>query len=409
MTVGRRLTALDIGSSKICCLIAWSDDTTLRVAGIGYQASAGIRAGAIVDMETARESIVSVVHAAERMAGVTVDDVAVNISGGDPESRRTRTTITIGGRQIQSGDVRRLMRDARPTETTRERALLHAIATSFDADDARGLQDPRGLHAQTLALNAHLLTVSASRIGTLNTCLGHCHLKAKDFVHNAYAAGLSTLVDDERNLGATVVDMGAGTTSIGIFHRGRLIHADSIPTGGGHVTADIAQALSTPLDEAERLKIRFGAAAAPFSHAPQGVLEAPQIGEERDTPNAVRQEDLVAVIAPRVEETLEMIRDRLRAAGAVGLTGRRVVLTGGACQLPGMRERATYILNRPTRLGRPVAPSGIAESASGPEFAAAIGLLKHAVGDWGALSAALAADAPKGLWTRIGRWLHDTF
>jgi cell division protein FtsA len=190
-----------------------------------------------------------------------------------------------------------------------------------------------------------------------------------------YAAGLSALVEDELELGAVVIDMGGGTTNIGVFSGRHLVFADCIPIGGQHITTDIARGLTTPMAQAERMKTLYGSAIATASDDRE-LIDVPQVGEEdAGASNHVPRSLLVGIIQPRVEEILELVRERLEASGQFHQTSRRVVLTGGASQLQGLRDLAQAMLERQVRHGKPMHVSGLAEAASGPAFAVAAGLL----------------------------------
>ena len=223
-----------------------------------------------------------------------------------------------------------------------------------------------------------------------------------------YAAGLACLVNDEMDLGVTVIDMGGGTTTIGVFFDGNLIFADTVPVGGMHVTNDIARGLSTPVAHAERLKALFGSAISSTLDERE-MIAVPQIGEEDENQvNHVPKSLLVRIIAPRVEETLEMVRDRLEASGFDKIAGRRVVLTGGACQLHGMRELAGHILDKQVRIGRPARIRGLAESTHGPAFSTAAGLLLFAMSE--RAESQRPVRLPRdGMFNRVSQWVRENF
>ncbi len=407
--------ALDIGTSKICCLIGTpAEGTGIRVAGIGHHVSRGIKSGAIVDMDAAEESITAAVLAAERMAGETVRDVVVGFAGGQLSSRLIDMEIGLNGGPVRDADLRRLLYNGMP-EAEPHRVLLHAVPVGYSIDGANGIHDPRGLHGQTLAVHVHEISAAATAIRNVTTCVERCHLNVAEVVANPYAAGLSTLVPDERELGVTVIDMGGGATSFAVFLDGSPVFAGSVPVGGTHVTNDIARGLATPLAHAERLKTLHGSALPSPSDERETVL-APQVGEEPGgTGNHVPKSFLVSVVAARVEETLELVRAELEAVGASRIAGRRVVLTGGACQLPGVPELAARLFDKQIRIGSPFGIEAMATATSGPAFAACAGLLRFAAEDTGDLrnQAGYRAPALDGLLSRlgplgrIGGWLRE--
>lgn len=406
------VAALDVGSTKICCFIGEMDELgIIRVAGIGHQASKGVKAGAIIDMEAAEQAVLSAVHAAEQMADVTVRSVFVNLNGGHPASNSHYFEHPLRGGAIDDGDIRRLLHECGTEADDSVRSLIHAIPVGYKVDGENGIRDPRGLHGSSFGVRMHKVTAATSAIHNLVTCVSRCLLDVADVVANPYAAGLGCLVEDEIDLGVTVIDMGGGTTSIAVFYDGALIYVDSVQIGGNHVTNDIARGLSTPLPQAERLKTLFGNCLS--SHADdRETITVPQVGAEDDA-RAVQipKSFLVGIVAPRIEETLELVRNRLEASGLDKLAGRRLVLTGGASQLPGVAELARQILNKQVRLGRPRGLTGLAEATSGPAFSACAGLLSFAVDDRGdARGLAIPKnDTTGGFFSRIGGWLRENF
>lgn len=404
---GSLVAALDVGTTKICCFIA-RVEAQPRIIGIGHQVARGMRGGAIIDLEAAGHSIRSAVHAAEEMAGETIDRVVANLSGGYAGSRILKTEIDIGRREIGNSDMNQVLERGYLMREAADRQVLHSIPVGFSIDDSRGIRDPRGMVGERLGVNMHVVTAAKASVRNHAAAIGRSHLELEALVVSPYAAGLACLVDDEMDLGATVVDMGGGTTTIGVFFDGNLIFADAVPVGGSHVTNDIARGLSTPLAHAERLKALFGSAIS-SSLDERETIAVPQIGEEDEAHvNHVPKSLLVSIIAPRVEETFEMVRDRLEAGGFDKIAGRRVVLTGGACQLHGARELAGHILDKQVRLGRPARIRGLAEATHGPAFSTAAGLLLFAISER-AESPRPARPAGNGIFNRVSQWLRENF
>jgi len=406
---GSLVAALDIGTSKVCCFIARVEaDDRPRILGIGHQVSRGVRNGAIVDLDAAAASIVGAVHAAEEMAGETIQHVVTNLSGGFAPSRIVKAEIAIGGREIADSDMRRVLEQGYLMREPGERQVLHSIPVGFSIDDSRGIRDPRGMTGERLGVNMHIVTAAAAAVRNRSAAIGRSHLDIGAIVVSPYAAGLSCLVEDEIDLGVTLIDMGGGTTTIGVFFAGNLIFADSVPVGGCHVTNDIARGLSTPLVHAERMKALYGSA-MPSSLDERETLAVPQVGEEEDGHvNHVPRSLLVGVISPRIEETFELVRDRLEASGFDKLAGRRVVLTGGACQLHGVKELCGVILDKQVRIGRPLRIAGLAEATGGTAFSTATGLLHFAMFERAEVPRS-GRVAPAGLIGRFGHWLRENF
>ncbi len=406
------VAALDIGTAKICCFVAKDEgDGAPRVVGIGHQVSRGLRNGVIVDMEAAEHAIRAAVHNAEQMAGETIRGVVSNLSGGQPASRSIDIEMAIDGHEINDADLKRVLAEGRGVNGYADRTVIHALPVGYAIDGARGIRDPRGMCGDRLGVRMHVITAARGPVRNLVSCVARCHLEIDALVLSPYAAGLACLVGDELDLGVTCIDMGAGTTSVSVFRDGEMVFADSIPVGGKHVTNDLARGLTTPVADAERLKTLYGHAIATAADDKE-MIDVPQVGEgESASPNHVPRAALVGIVRPRIEETLELIRDRLEENGFDRSAGRRVVLTGGASQLAGARDVAAQILNKQVRLGRPTALKGLAESTRGPAFATCAGLLAY--------TANLDAAAPirdrgqaretTGRLARFGHWFRANF
>lgn len=406
------LAAIDIGTSKICCFIARiGDDGRPSVIGIGHHISRGLRGGAVIDMEQAEMAILTTVHAAEQMAGETIQEVVLNLSGGYPASQTIGVEVPISGREVGDHDLQRVLMQGSQINGSHERRLIHSIPVGYSIDGSKGIRDPRGMYGDRLGVDMHVVTAAAGAVKNLTTCVGRCHLNIRALVVSPYASGLASLVDDEMDLGVTVIDMGAGTTTLAVFFDGHAVYTDSVPIGGGHVTNDIARGLSTPLVQAERMKTLYGNCIGSPSDERE-IIHVPQVGEEDSgLTNQVPKSILVGVIQPRLEETFELVRSRLEASGFDRVAGRRVVLTGGASQLSGVRELAALVLDKQIRMGRPIRIHGLADATGGPAFATAAGLLSYALQS--------EAEQPKpgrssnmppaGMLGRIGLWLRDNF
>lgn len=406
------IAALDVGCSKVVCMIAHREDEGgLRVRGIGHTVARGIEAGGITDMEAAEHSVATAVQAAEQAAGERIDDVVLNVSAGAPTSRIVVAELAVDGHEISERDVRRIVGHGRASEGEGERPVLQSFTVGYTIDGGNGIRDPRGMVADRLGVHLHLVTAAHSALRNLEACVARCHLDVAERVVSPYAAALATLVDDEMELGVTVVDMGAGTTSAAVFVEGACVHAELLPIGGQHVTNDIARVLSTPAAHAERMKTLFGGA-VPSRDDDREIIDAPTLGEPTAAAvNHVPRSLLVGIIRPRVEETLEILRGRLDDAGVLKAAGRRLVLTGGASQLPGARDLAVQILGKQVRVGRPMWVKGLAEACAGPSFATCAGLLRHAQRARAepAVSPWLAQAGLLERFGRFGLWLRATF
>lgn len=400
---------LDIGSTKIVCLIGRTEsDGRLRVLGFGWHRGKGVRGGGIVDLEEAERAIRAAVGQAEDMADTTLRSVTVNLTCGQPESRLFNVQWPIGaGRAVEEADVRRVITEGRVRAEINGREIIHTLPLSFSTDETDRVADPRGLYCTTLTARLHIVDAAVSALRSLGACIARCDLDIAELVSAPMAAGLAALVEDERELGATIIDMGGGTTGMAVFAEGQLLHTAQLPVGGIHVTNDLARLLSTAVAHAERLKALYGnVQSSPDDE--REMLPVPLVGEEEHQIAKVPRSMLVSIIRPRIEETFEMVKDRLESSGLARAAGNRVVLTGGACQLAGVRELAARILNRQVRLGRPAALRGLPDSASGPAFATATGLLAWAAGEGRNMhDIELGPERPTGLFRRFVNFLKD--
>jgi cell division protein FtsA len=267
---------------------------------------------------------------------------------------------------------------------------------------------------ETLGVDMHVVTADAAPLRNLELCINRCHLSVERMVATPYASGLSALVDDETEMGAACIDMGGGTTTISIFAGGKFVHAEAIPLGGSHVTMDLARGLSTRLEDAERLKVMHGSALPASADDRDIVTIQPMGSDEGEQPLQVPRSVMTRIVRARIEETLEIVRDRLNRSGYGNLVGRRVVLTGGASQLAGLPEAARRLLGRNVRLGRPLGIQGLPEAAKGPAFAVPVGLMiypqvaefenRRARGGFGVL-----ATGTGGRFQRVSQWLRESF
>ena len=264
-----------------------------------------------------------------------------------------------------------------------------------------------------LGVDLHVASCDSAAARNLMLVIERCHLRVEAMVATPYAAGLSTLVDDEAELGAAVVDFGGGSTTVGVFAGGRLIHVDAVALGGIHVTRDVARGLNVSVTDAERLKTLYGACIASPSDDRESIA-AHRLGDDMDHPSHLPKSELLRIIRPRVEEILELVRDRLRASGHAAQAGRRLVMTGGACQLTGLPELARAIISSQARIGRPLGIEGLPESGKSPAFAAAVGLMVYpqmAGLEYHEVTRQFSRQrqGEGGYAARVGRWLKESF
>lgn len=388
---------LDIGTSKIACLVLKFDPMhkdevapegvgrmsghgNFRVIGAATTRARGIEFGEIVVMDEAERAVRTAVQAAQKMAAVRLDHVIVTFSGGRPRSYGVHGEVEVEDGAVSEYDVGRVLSECDvPDFGQGAREAIHAQPVNFMLDSRSGLADPRGQIGTKLGVDMHLLTVGARSIQNIMHCIKRCDLELCDIAVSSYASGLSSLVEDEQELGAACVELGAGTTGVSIFLKRQMIFADAVRIGGMHVTRDICQALHVAEPVAERLKtfhgglISTGQDDRDFIELPSPIEEV--VGDRRQ----VSRSELIGVIRPRMEEILEDVRSMLSVAGFDYMPGQRVVITGGGSQLPGLEELASRVLGRQVRRGKPLRVLGLPQAATGPGFSSVVGLALHTV------------------------------
>ncbi|CAN5183466.1 cell division protein FtsA [soil metagenome] len=377
------VATLDLGASKAACFVMKQSgvntvDRTLTAAGVGYVASRGVRGAAIVNVDEAAQAIAQAVERAEAVAGLSISGVIVATSGGQLSSQRVKAQISLGARPIGDAELMKANSAALAQVRLVERRAIHLLPIGWSVDGQGGVRDPRGMFGRSLGLELLIVSINENFFQTIGHCVERAHLQFEGVVAAPFASALAALEDDEMDLGCVCVDMGGGSTSVAVFHQGSLAHVDSLPVGGAHVTADIARGLSTSTAGAERIKTLHGSAIA-SANEDREMIEAPPRGDDPGAGPVIAPRSLLkGIIQPRVEETLELLRDRLKASGAPVERDASLVLTGGASQLAGMREVAVRVFDRPVRLGRPRRLPHLADAASGPAFCAAAGVLQRA-------------------------------
>jgi cell division protein FtsA len=417
------VAALDVGTSKVVCLIARLEPQGpqdvlrrrshgVRLLAFAHTAASGMKAGSVVDLVEAEEMVRQAIDIAESTAGVQLESVVVSMSGGRLGSERFIATIDLNGAVTES-DIGRVLAAASRHSVRDGRAVLHSLPIGYAVDAAAGIREPRGMLGHRLGVDMHMVTADVATVRNLMLTIERSHLSVEAMVASPYVAGLAVLADDEADLGAATVDMGAGTTSLAVFSAGKFVHADNFALGGHHVTMDLARGLNTRVADAERIKAIYGSVLAGGSDERDMITVPPVDDDEREPPQFVSRASLVRIIKPRVEEILEMVRDRLAASPFAAEPRGRVVLTGGASQLTGLADLAARILRRPVRIGRPLGLAGLPEAAKGPAFAVAAGLLVYPQ------AAHLEHFEPRrtrqlmtgtgGYMARVGRWLRESF
>ncbi|MCU0802727.1 MAG: cell division protein FtsA [Rhodobacteraceae bacterium] len=418
---------LDIGTTKIACLVLRFDgpdrltdseqvgpmagQSAFRVIGAATTRSRGVRFGEIAQMNETEKAIRTVAQAAQKMANVRVDHVIACFSGAAPRSYGLAGELVLEDSVVTEQDVARVMAACEAPDIGDGRDVLHAQPVNFAIDHRTGLGDPRGQIGNRLACDMHLLSVDSAVIQNLLFCIKRCDLELAGIASSAYVSGISSLVEDEQELGAACIDMGGGTTGLSIFMKKHMIYADSVRMGGDHVTSDISKGLQVPLAVAERIKTMHGGVYATGMDDREMIDIRGDSGDWEKDRRQVSRTELIGIMRPRVEEILEETRARLDAAGFDSLPSQQIVLTGGASLIPGLDGLAARILGQRVRLGRPLRVQGLPQATTGPAFASAVGLClfaAHPQDEWWDFDIPADRYAAKPM-RKVMRWFKDNW
>jgi cell division protein FtsA len=418
------VASLDIGTSKIACMIARlkpsAPNDALRgrthaVELLGYSQiqSRGMKAGAVADLAQCEQAVRQAVSLAEQMAKVRVESVLLPISAGRLQGQLIEAASRIQSGAVTPSDVSRVTSTGMRHATAPGRTVLHALPVGYSLDGVKGIRDPRGMVARRFGVDMNVVTAEATVAKNLMLAVERCHLTVEAMAASPYVAGLSVLTDDEADLGAAVVEMGAGTTTIAIYSAGRFVHANGFAVGGHHVTMDLARGLGACIADAERIKTLYGTVLTGGSDVRE-LMTVPAAGDsDSDAPQVVSRATIANIVRQRVEEIFEMVRDRLADSPFAAEPRARVVLSGGASQLTGVPELARRVLGRPVRIGRPLGFGRLPNEAKSASFAVPTGLLVYPQ------YAHLEHVEPRhtrqlrtgtdGYFGKVGRWLREGF
>jgi cell division protein FtsA len=419
----RIVTALDIGTSKVCCLIGktsaapdWfegqGEAVQFEVLGFDHTRAEGLKAGMVTHLDSAEHCIRAAVDAAERMAGVIIEDVHVSVTAGRLKSESFSASVALPSGAVRDDDIQRLLAGGRQYAARDRRMVLHALPVGYRLDENGGISEPHGMCGERLSVDLHSVTADEVAMRNLMLCVERCHLGVASLVAAPYSSSLSVVTPDEAKLGVACIDFGAGTTTLSVIFDGHFIHTDAIALGGNGITTDIARTLAAPIEHAERLKTLHGSAFATLSDEREIITYPSLSGAAQGSLNQITKAQLACIIRPRVEEILDLMRRRLAASGFPAEVAQHLVLTGGGSQLTGLPELASNMFGRPARLGRPRAMNGLPPVAAAPDFSAAIGLLLHwARGDerLGSRTEQRFLRTGTGYFAKVGEWIMENF
>ena len=405
---GGAVGVLDIGTSKICCLIA-SDTTPPRLLGLGHQRARGVKAGIVVDMEEAEQAIRAAIAQAERQARVTLDGVHVAISGGQLQSSRFEASTPAANGVVHHNDMARMIDGARRYAQPDGRTLIHLNTIAYRIDASPNLAEPRGMSGRMLAADLHAVTAEETAVRNLRLLIERCYLQPESFVPAGIASARGVATAEELRGGVIVVDIGAGTTSIAVVADDQDVFAASIPIGGNHLTFDIMNATGTPLAEAERIKVLYGTMGEAASDERE-IVSYPRLVDTEVELYQITKAQLRNLIRPRVESLLSQAMEKLVAGKMQAYGAKRIVLTGGTAQLLGLPMFAGRLLDLAVRVAAPLPIAGMAPGSSNPAYATLFGLLAAAANPaTQSLAGRTSPEEHAGYFGRMGQWLRQSF
>ena len=411
---------LDLGTSKVSCLIVSAavsdpgearlgDALPVRKLGFGLTRSRGIKAGTITDLAEAEEAVKLAVGQAEAEAGTRVEEVVVAVTSGRLKSLNFATSARPVDGTVAGSDIDKMLAAGKAFAEKDGRTLLHLQRLGFRLDEQHGIRNPRGMSGERLSLDLNAVTADESALRNIRLLLARGFLKASTLVAAPYASALATLLEEDLQASTVVIDLGAGTTSFAVFREGQFQHAGAVAIGGLHITQDIARALSIPVNQAERIKALYGnlmgAMSDEHEFVPLAAGNKSSAGEPRLTRAQLRQ-----LVAPRVDETLQLVRDRLAESGLGADRPERLVITGGASELAGLADVAGRRFGCRARVGWPRPVTGMVSGSATPGSSALLGLVYAVLvpGALGRFSEPKGAT-PAGYAGRLGRWFKESF
>lgn len=373
--MSKTVLAIDIGSTKICAIIAEvSDDNTIAITGAGTSKAQGLKKGSITNIELASKSIKLALNDAKRVSGSDVKTAIVSISGAYTKSLNSNGIVNIQNKEVTFKEIERVMQTSLyNANIPNEYDVLHALPFNFKVDDQDFIEDPLGMNASRLEVDTHIITTQKSNLNNLKKAVQGAGVEVENVVLNGYASSIATLNDDEKELGVAIIDMGGNTSNITIHSGNAIRYNDFLGVGSNHVTSDLSMALHTPLNVAESVKLDYGSLLTPSSD----LIELPIIGDEHTT-HEVSLEVVHNVIYARVEETLMILAQFIENSGLKDKIGAGVVLTGGFSQMEGIRDLSVATFGSvPVRLAKPKEMDGLFDNLRSPEYSTAIGLIMY--------------------------------
>jgi cell division protein FtsA len=376
MTDESIVVGIDVGTTKICTLVARAEDTDkIRILGVGIEPSLGMKKGVVVDLKAASQAIGRSIEKAERTSGLEINSALVSLAGSHVSSVNSRGVVGITGGVIDQDDIARAIEAARAVAIPHNREIIHVIQRGFSVDGQDGIRVPVGMHAYRLEVETHIITAAAATVENLRQCVADSGVEVLQFVLNPLASAEVVLNDTEREMGVVVCDIGGGTTDLAIYIDGDIWHTMVLAVGGNHITSDIAHGLRLPTEQAEEVKKQHGHAVI-TDVRPDEYFTVRPFGEEQ--PAQISRTDLTHIIEARLEEIFVLVLQEIKRSGYDGLLPAGIVLTGGASSLPGIRTLANRVLGLPVRIAQPENLVGLVDKLNSPAFSTGVGLIQWA-------------------------------
>lgn len=402
------IVGLDIGTSKVVAIVGEvQDDGELEVIGFGSHPSRGLKRGVVVNIEATVNSIQRAVEEAELMAGCEIQSVYTGIAGSHVRSLNSHGIVAIRDREVGRSDVERVIDAARAVAIPADQRILHVLPQEFIIDGQEGIRDPIGMSGVRLEARVHMVTGAASAAQNIVKCVQRCGLEVEDIVLEQLASSHAVLTDDEKELGAALVDIGGGTTDIAVFHDGAIKHTAVIPIAGDQVTNDIAISLRTPTQYAEEIKIKYACALSQLANSDE-TIEVPSVGDR--PPRRLARQTLAEVVEPRYEELFTLISNELRRSGFEEMIAAGIIITGGSAKMEGAVDLAEEVFHMPVRLGMPQYVRGLGEIVRNPIHATGVGILLYArnKGEQQAAETTVRGNL-REIWERMKTWFQGNF
>jgi cell division protein FtsA len=374
MADSQLIAGLDLGTTKVCAIVGELMDDGIDIIGIGCVPSKGLKKGVVVNIDSTVQAIRAAIDQAETMAGCDIKAVYAGIAGSHVRGLNKEGVAAITDREVTEHDVLRVLEQSKAIPLPGDRQVLHVLPQEYIVDDQDGITKPVGMSGVRLEARVHVVTAATASVQNIIKCCERCDLQVEEVVLEPLASAYSVLNDDEREIGVALIDIGGGTTDLIVFVNGAAVHTSVIPIGGLNLTSDIAQGMRTPLAEAERIKLKYGCAAASMID-PNEEIEVPSVGGR--AARIEKRSDLVNIIEARVEEIFQAVAHTLKETGYIEMLGSGIVLCGGATQLDGMPELAEHLVGLPARRATPIGVGGLADVVKSPAYATAVGLVKY--------------------------------